>query len=196
MFRTNARDVLEMLFDRRMLTVLQTANSVRNNHAHGGVASVRDLEIAHVQLADLIQTCRSVMGMTWERYELVQPGECRFVGGQFDYKVRRVMGTRTPFATVERKTIEGMEDGSLHLLDPDGERALKLLAFIRVMPSPKTEANACYFYNRRQASNQRFISYHFDADSEVEEFYADTLAALDGMRPFGTAAPASKEVEP
>jgi hypothetical protein len=189
MFRTNSSDVLEMLFDRQILTVLQTSNSIRNNRAHGGVASVRDIEMAHTQLTDLMQTCRSVMGMIWERYELVQPGECRFVGGQFGYKVRRVMGTRTPFATVERKTIECMEDGVLHLLDPDGERALKLLAFIRVMPSPKTEANACYFYNRKQASTQKFVSYHFEADSEIEEFYADTQAALEGMRPFGTQSP-------
>ncbi len=192
MFRTNSRYVLEMLFDRRLLTVFQTSNSIRNNHAHGGVASARDIEMAHAELTDLIQTCRSVMGMTWERYELVQPGECRFVGGQWSYKVRRVMGTRTPFATEERKTIEGMEDGALHLLDPDGERALKLLAFIRVMPSPKTEANACYFYNRRQPSNQKFVSYHFEADSEVEEFYADTLAAIEGMRPFDSPATPTK----
>ena len=186
MFRTNSRDVLEMLFDRRLLTVLQSSNSIRNDHAHGGVASVRDIEMAHDKLSDLIQTCRSVMGITWERYELVQPGECRVVGGQFGYRVLRVMGTRTPFTTVERKTIVPMDDGALHLLDPDGERALKLLAFVRVMPSPKTEANACYFYNRRQASNQKFISYHFEADSEIEEFHADTLAALEGLLPFGS----------
>jgi hypothetical protein len=191
MFRTGSREVLEMLFARRLLTVLQTANSVRNNHAHGGVASARNIEMAHTQLNDLVQSCRSVMGATWERYELVQPSECRFVGGVLNYKVRRVMGTRTPFATVERKTIEGMDDGVLHLLDPGGDRALKLLAFVRVMPSPKTEGNACYFYNRRQGDNQRFVSYHFEADSEVEQFFADTLAALDGMRPFG-ASPTSK----
>lgn len=194
MFRTSSSDVLEMLFDRRLLTVLQSSNSIRNNHAHAGVASAREIEMAHTQLTDLMQTCRSVMGMIWERYELVQPGECRFVNGQFGYKVRRVMGTRTPFTTVERKTIEGMEDGALHLLDPDGERALKLLAFIRVMPSPKTEANACYFYNRKQASNQKFVSYHFDADSEIEEFYADTQVALDGMRPFGTQNPVDRPI--
>lgn len=191
MFRTNSRDVLEMLLDRRLLTVLQDANSVRNHHAHGGVTSLRDSEIDHTQLTDLIQTCRSVMGMTWERFELVQPGECRFVAGLFNYKARRVMGTRTPFTTVARNTIEGMEDGALHLLDPDGERALKLLAFIRVMPSPKTEANACYFYNRKQADNQKFVSYHFEADSEVEEFYADTQAALEGLRPFGKSGPST-----
>jgi hypothetical protein len=130
------------------------------------------------------------MGTTWERYELVQPSECRFFGGIFNYKVRRVMGTRTPFATVERKTIEGMDDGVLHLLDPEGERSLKLLAFVRVMPSPKTEGNACYFYNRKQNENQRFISYHFEAESEVEKFFPDTQIALDGMIPFGKS-PAS-----
>ena len=84
------------------------------------------------------------------------------------------------------REIVPMDDGALHLLDPDGERALKLLAFVRVMPSPKTEANACYFYNRRQASNQKFVSYHFEADSEIEEFHADTLAALEGLLPFGS----------
>ena len=187
MFRTNSRAVLEMLFDRRLITVLQESNSIRNNHAHGGVAGIRDTDTTHNKLNDLINQCRGIMGLTWEQYELVQPGECRFTGGMYKYKARRVMGTKTPFINVDRNTIEGMEDGSLHLLDPNGERALKLLAFIRVMPSPKTEANACYFYNRRQASNQKFVSYHFEADSEVEGFYEDTHAALEGMLPFGSA---------
>jgi hypothetical protein len=78
-----------------------------------------------------------------------------------------------------------MEHNTLHLLDPDGDLSLKLLAFVRVMPSPKTEANACYFYNRKHGDKQRFVSYHFDADSEVESFFADTQAALEGVRPFG-----------
>ena len=185
MFRTGSIAVLEMLFDSRLGTVLQKANSIRNHQAHGGVTSASDTETAHAQLNDLMQTCRSVMGLTWEHYELIQPGECRFTQGVMDYKVKRVMGTRTPFATVDRKTIEGMDDGALHLLDPEGNRALKLLAFLRVMPSPKTEANACYFYNRKQADNQKFVSYHFEADSEIEHFFADTQADLEEMRPFG-----------
>jgi hypothetical protein len=192
MFRTNSPDVLNMLLSPVLVSVLQDANNIRNNHAHGGVASARDIEMDHSKLTNLLLTCRSVMGMNWEGYELVQPAECRFVAGMWRYKVRRVMGTRTPFATVDRNTIEGMEDGALHLLDPDGERALKLLAFIRVMPSPKTEANACYFYNRRQDSNQKFVSYHFEADAEIEEFFADTLAALEGLQPF--AHPSSTDL--
>jgi hypothetical protein len=70
------------------------------------------------------------------------------------------------------------------LLDPEGDRALKLLPFVRVMPSPKTEANACYFYNKRVTPNQRFVSYHFEADSEIEDIFEDTQIALDSLKPI------------
>jgi hypothetical protein len=184
MFATASRDVLEMLFDSRLVTVLQTANSIRNGKAHGGVLGPTGIQEAHSQLMDLVQTCRSITGGIWERYELVQPSECRFAGGLFNYKVRIVTGTRTPFVTEDRKTVEGMEDGHLHLLDPEGDRALKLLPFVRVMPSPKTEANACYFYNKRVAPNQRFVSYHFEADSQIEDSFEDTQIALDSLKPI------------
>lgn len=184
MFATASRDVLEMIFDSRLVTVLQTANSIRNGKAHGGVLGQSGIREAHSQLMDLVQTCRSITGGIWERYELVQPCECRFVGGLFNYKVRIITGTRTPFVTEDRKTVEGMEDGHLHLLDPEGDRALKLLPFVRVMPSPKTEANACYFYNKRVAPNQRFVSYHFEADSQIEDSFEDTQIALDSLKPI------------
>ena len=184
MFATGSRDVLEMLFDSRLVTVLQTANSIRNGKAHGGVLGAAGIREAHNQLNDLVQTCRSIMGGVWERYELVQPCELRFVGGLFNYKVRIITGTRTPFVAEDRKTVEGMEDGHLHLLDPEGDRALRLLPFVRVMPSPKTESNACYFYNKRVAANQRFVSYHFEAEAEIEDNFEDTKFALDSLKPI------------
>ncbi len=94
MFRTNSPAVLAMLFDRRLITVLQESNSIRNNHAHGGVTGIRDTETTHNKLNDLINQCRGIMGLTWEQYELVQPGECRFTGGMYKYKARRVPDPR------------------------------------------------------------------------------------------------------
>lgn len=184
MFGTGNRDVLNMLFDRRLLTLLETANSTRNNRSHGGVEGAGDIQNTHDQLMEQVQTCRSVMGVTWERYELVQPGVCRIAGGLHHYQVKRIMGRLTPFVTDDRRTIKAMEDGCLHLLDPEGEHSLKLLPFVRLGASPKSEANACYFYNKRQPPNQRFVSYHFEGQSELNEFFADTQAALDGMSPF------------
>lgn len=186
MFGTGRRDALKMLMDRRLLTVLQSANSARNSHAHGGVSANRDINMAHEQLCDLVQTCRSIMGTTWERYELVQPVRCSYSNGLFNYTARRLVGTRTPFVSIERKTISAMEDGFLHLIDRDEERFMKLLPFVRVMPSPRTEENACYFYNQRNHQQQKFVSYHFEADSEIEDFFADTEAAILSLRPRPT----------
>jgi hypothetical protein len=185
MFGTASRDVFEMLFDARLVTVLQEANRIRNGKAHGGVLGRSGIQMTHECLTDLVQTCRSIMGTTWERYELIQPGECRYIAGVFNYSVKLIMGTRTPFASSDRKTIQGMEDCHLHLHDPEGDRVLKLLPFVRVMPSPRSETNACYFYNRRVSQNQKFISYHFEADSEIEELFTDTRDALDSLRPYG-----------
>jgi hypothetical protein len=183
MFSTASRDVLEMLFDSRLVTVLQTANSIRNGKAHGGVHGPSGIREAHGQLMDLVQNCRSIMGEIWMRYQLVQPCECRFSGGLFNYSVRLITGTRTPFVTAVRNTVEGMEDEQLHLLDPEGDRGLRLLPFVRVMPSPKTASNACYFYNKNQIGNQKFVSYHFEEDSEIEDYFEDTQHALDGLKP-------------
>lgn len=71
-----------------------------------------------------------------------------------------------------------MEDGHLHLKSPDEQRALKLLPFVKVMPSPKAEGNACYFYNRQQKDGIRFLSYHFESESEVVQEFADAAEAL------------------
>lgn len=98
MFGTVREDVHEMLLDRRILPVLQKANSLRNSYAHGGVSAPREIEMVNEQLTDLVQVCRSAMGSVWENYELIQPMECRFRGGLFEYTVRLLMGTRTPLS--------------------------------------------------------------------------------------------------
>lgn len=181
LYRIKNRDVLNMLLSKDLVRILQAANSIRNNHAHGGVASQREDASIHRNLEELITDTRKFTGNNWKQYELVQPSDCRFSGGMLEYKVKRIMGTRTPFETVERRTITGMEDERLHLLGPDGDRALELIPFIRVMPSPKTESNACYYYNRKQGDHQRYVSYHFESESEIEVAFVDTDEAIHAL---------------
>ena len=181
LYRIKNRDVLNMLLSKDLVRILQAANSIRNNHAHGGVASQREDASIHRNLEELITDTRKFTGNNWKQYELVQPSDCRFSGGMLEYKVKRIMGMRTPFETVERRTITGMEDERLHLLGPDGDRALELIPFIRVMPSPKTESNACYYYNRKQGDHQRYVSYHFESESEIEVAFVDTDEAIHAL---------------
>lgn len=47
------------------------------------------------------------------------------------------------------------------------EDALELLPLVRTTPSPGTELNAAYFYNRRESDGFRFVSYHFPGEDDA-----------------------------
>lgn len=183
LYRTRSRDVLAMLCSGDLFTILQTATNMRNRHGgHGGAIGSRQGEVIHNDLVELVRKCREVFGRTWLEYELVQPAESRLRGGIYHYKVRRMVGTRSmPFETVDRESIEGMEEDNLYLFDPSSDCGLRLKPFVRVMPSPRTEHNACYFYNRRDGDEARLISYHFEEDSDVTVNMADINATLEQL---------------
>lgn len=184
LYRTHNPQTLNMLASSKLIEVLQRTNSVRNDWpGHVGAVGEKQAETIHNELLSLVQQCRVVFGRCWLDYELIQPGESRFRDGLFHYNVRRLQGTRSaPFETVERESIEGMDDRALYLLDPSSDRGLRLLPFVRVMPSPRTEANACYFFNRLEGSDQcRYVSYHFAQDAELTSEFEDTRDALKAL---------------
>ena len=47
------------------------------------------------------------------------------------------------------------------------------------MASPKTEQNACYFFEKQQKDGLRFVSYHFEKEAEITEQFADAVGALN-----------------
>lgn len=179
LFKTRNRELIGSIASKRLVSVIQNANALRN-HWMGHTGAVRDADAGAVneKLVQHIETVREVFGVCWENYELFLPAECKVRAGVYSYKARKIMGSRTPFQPVTVELVEAMEDGHLHLKSPDEQRALKLLPFVKVMPSPKTEENACYFYNRQHKDGIRFLSYHFESDSEVVQEFADAAEAL------------------
>jgi hypothetical protein len=71
-----------------------------------------------------------------------------------------------------------MEHGVLYLKSQDDRNALALLPLIKVMPSPRSAENACYFYNRQERDSVRFVSYHFEKEADITGAFADTLQAI------------------
>ena len=184
LYRTHNGQTLSMLASSKLFSILQQANSVRNDWlGHVGAISQKQAEAIHSDLFSLVQQCRGVLGRLWLDYELIQPENSRFHDGIFHYDVRRLQGTRSsPFELVERESVEGMDDRSLYLLDPNSDRGLPLLPFVRIMPSPRTESNACYFFSRLEGNDKcRYVSYHFAQDPEVLNAFADTRNALESL---------------
>ena len=112
---------------------------------------------------------REVWGRQWTHYELVKPGTLEFTANVFRHDVRQISGTRTPFASTQRECIEPLDSACLYLLDPDADRGLKLLPFVRMTAAPEGEVSACYFYSKQERGQSRYVSYHFEGASDLTE---------------------------
>jgi hypothetical protein len=173
---------LDVLLSKDALRILRAVGSLRNSwKGHGGIVTdeVADgrLSIVTGHLADL----RSILGERWNGYLLYRTGAFEFRDGIYVAQAERVMGTRAPF-TVDTVELTGpAETGRLHLVGADSRDAMPLLPFIKVMPSPRTAMNACYFYNRKTKDGVRFVSYHFAEDSDVTDRFDDTAREVESM---------------
>ena len=182
-FRTADDRVLEMLFSSTIVSILKETNSLRNSwKGHGGVVGAPEAERRHLALAEHLARYRAVTGNRWNDYQLVRPRGAKFSDGRFEYAVDRVMGSRTPFEIAELSVSEPMEDDVLHLVASGESRGLRILPLFKVMPSPSTAQNACYFYNRTEGEQLRFVSYHFEAEAEVVDAFTDVREVLSILR--------------
>jgi len=183
LFRCADRCLLARLCSKKLVSGLQQANSIRNQRlGHTGAISPSEARVTHANVLELVQSIRGTFGRCWNDYELLEAHECRHIEGVFHQSVKKIMGTRSmPFESAVVKLIHPMEDGRLYLLGPGQPEGLQLLPFVKVMPSPRTEANACYFFNRREGGTIRLVSYYFESDADVTQTFSDVAEALDSI---------------
>ena len=161
--------IFKMLCDSKLRSVLQQANKVRNDWGgHGGAISTENARQVDEQLMDLVQRLRGIFGRLWLRYELIQPGDGRYKGGTHHIKASRLMGTRSaPFKEVVRESAQPLEADALYLFDSMSQTGLQLRPFIQVIPSPERQAIACFILSRYKTEGSRFVSYHFEQESQI-----------------------------
>jgi hypothetical protein len=180
LFSCENSEVLEMLFSKSVVGIIQETNANRNSWiGHGGIVGTQAAEERHAVLQASLATLRTIFGTTWDAFELVRPHSGRLKAGIFENQVDRLMGPRVPFERVERATTAGLDTDALYLLPMHESRALRIIPLVKIMPAPKTAQNACYFYNRWQKDEKlRFVSYHFEHEAEVVGRFDDTLEIL------------------
>ena len=190
-YGTPSETVMAMLCEPEVRSVLQRANRIRNDWSgHPGAIGEEKAQQIHDELMGLVYVLRGVFGRSWLGYELIQPEDGRYNSGVYNYKAKRLMGSRsTPFAETQVESIQPLESGALYLFDDVSQTGLKLSPFVLVMPSPEKRANACFIFNRREAGGFRFVSYHFEDESEVEDAFPDVAEALGRMHFFDAEPP-------
>lgn len=185
---TSDRKIVEMLSSSRLLGILQQANKIRNDwHGHTGAIGEDSATAIHDQLYDLVQQVRGLFGGSWLRYELIQPDSSRYKNGLHQVTCKRLMGTRS--APFEEKVYESsvpLEAESLCLFDSVDQTGLRLRPFIEVIQSPERRAMACFIYNRLDRDSARWVSYHFEQESEIRHSQPGIQEALLMLDRFDT----------
>lgn len=175
-------ETLRMLTGSDLVAILQRTNGYRNSWVgHTGVVGTREAAERHRVLQGELSAIREIFSTAWDSFTLVLPRESIFTAGIHKYTVQRVVGRSAPFENFEVSLAVPMEHGYLHLLGRDEKQALRLLPLVRVMESPRSAENACYFYSRQQADGVRFVSYHFEQEADVVNQFPDTLKALESL---------------
>jgi hypothetical protein len=152
----------ELLLNADVTRTLRNTGSLRNSwKGHGGIVSD---DAAAEQVA---------------AYPLYRMGGLEYRGGLFVATCERVVGTRTPFSVETIELVSPVEKGQLYMAGVGARDAMPLLPFVRLMASPKTANNACYFYNRKTKDGVRFVSYHFADDADVTGQFDDTAREID-----------------
>lgn len=177
-------EFLEMLTNKSLFTVLGEINNCRNEwKGHGGAANSQEYKRRLTLLESNLAKVRQVIMDRWDTALLLSPGSSDYSEGVFYYQARALVGTRTPFKKVAVETLTPMDKRKLYLLHENQKRPVELLPFFKLMESPRTQQNACYFYNRILGDEVRWVSYHFDSDAEVICPDDEVHSALSLLRP-------------
>jgi hypothetical protein len=182
MFQLHDRNVLDALFSPSCVSTLQEANKLRNSwRGHGGILGPEVALQRRLVMEGHLARVREGFGDVWERYRLLVPEANRFTGHSYIHSLEWTVGVRVPFKLAKIEMSEPLQVDRLYLVGEEERRALLLLPFVKILASPSTVRNACYFYNRKEEDKFRFVSYHFEPMPEVVESFSDTAQALKDL---------------
>lgn len=177
-------EYLQLFTDKKLFAELKTASEYRNDwKGHGGVVGPEQasklLELLRINLSAI----RECFSDRFEQVQLIRPLSSKYSeDGTYTYQVHSITGRTGTFKELTVETIKPMAENSLYLLKAESFLPIKLLPFIKMLESPKTQQNACYFYNRLEGKEFRWISYHFEKEAELRgsesEFQITTALEL------------------
>lgn len=166
LYRADAEKV-EGLTNKGIYTVLDTVSQYRNKwQGHSGIVSAKEHERHLGLLQEELTRLRSALGGVFEDWWLIRPGASTYTRGVFHYQADKLMGSRQIFKQEAIVTSEVMEANELYFYYNVTQRPLELLHFVRMLPAPDNEEIACYFFNRLEGQNVRWVSYHFERHAE------------------------------
>jgi hypothetical protein len=165
-FGNPSKEYFNFITNKGIINLLNEVREYRNKwKGHGGVTSDQDNINRLTVLEQKLTKIREFIGEGFSDCKLISPTTNAYSDGVFTYKVKELIGTRTPFNEIEISSLIPLDISKLFLIHHEQNRPIELLPFIKF----EQKAKACYFYNRVEGSNIRWVSFHYEEISELTE---------------------------
>jgi hypothetical protein len=184
LYRARSADWVQAVSNKELYKVLDTVVDYRNSWK-GHSATTTEEKIFQERLRKLegkLNEVRNVISYAFEDVGLLKPEQMRYTEGVYHAQVKELKGAQTIFEERTTETTVPMDTKRLYLMEEGQTRALELLPFFRLMPSPQSEENAFYFYNRvedEQSGKVRWLTYHFEGSRDEDK--APTIESPDAV---------------
>ncbi len=168
LFADPSAETLAGLLSPEVGRLLSRINSLRNDwHGHAGATTAAQASDHVDALVEHTEELRDLLGTVWEQYRLVRAGRMARRQGRFHVDVELARGPTAPFRRKEIILREPVDEKRLYLTVMNTERALPLNDLVVLRPAPAGAHYTCYFYNRREPSGIRMVSYQYAEESSV-----------------------------
>ncbi|QUH22358.1 DUF3883 domain-containing protein [Methanobacterium alkalithermotolerans] len=163
-----SREFIDLMTNKQLYNLFNDVKDYRNRHkGHGGDSSEEiEKEVLQYLEKQLYRTWRTISNIYLDNI-LIMPQEGTRLEDHYQYDVRKIIGTRTPFITMKLQTDNSLKTKTLYLINKDKLKPLQILPFFKILESSKTSEEACYFYREVDGSTVRWISYHYGIDPEL-----------------------------
>jgi hypothetical protein len=168
MYVTEDPNTLSVLSSKKLSSILENVVSKRNDwRGHTGIVGSKEASDRLKLLFDYVADLREVFGTFWEEYLLIMPRSMQLSAeAKYEVEIGKAIGPLYQFERVKISLTGSVVSGQFQMWDEYQSETLPLIPFVRMMSTTSESDNACYFYNRTDSKGIRFISHHYELESE------------------------------
>jgi hypothetical protein len=166
LFGNPSTGFLSMISNRRIINILNEVADLRNKwKGHGGITSNEENYQRLLTLEKLLNELRKYIADAFEDSKILSPTTGSYENGVFTFNAKELLGARTPFNETTINSLIPLDRKKLYLFNTDHASPLELLPFIKFVES----SGAIYFYTSIESKKVRWVSYHFEKESELNQ---------------------------
>jgi len=149
-----------------IINILLSVADLRNKwKGHGGITSEEENRQRVTTLEQQLNELRKFIADGFEETRMLSPTASSYEDGVFNFSAKELVGARTPFNEISIKSLIPLDKRKLYLAHSNQNKPVELLPFIKFVEV----SSAVYFYTSIESKNVRWVSYHFDKESELNQ---------------------------